>query len=196
MIALAFIAIFIYLLYKLAANYDATANLPEVFVVFDLETTGLYPGRHEILEIAAVKYTKAGRTYQSFQRLVKPSKKIPQAATAIHGITQELVNREGVPLDEALHEFIDFIGDHPIVAYNLQFDMGFLKAALDKHQLKLKNKRSCALKKARRAFRDLDSYKLANVASYLGCKTDGTHRALKDSELALAVYLDAMSELA
>lgn len=190
------IAALIYMFFRFVKNARPERMfMQETVVAFDLETTGLRPSRAEIIEIGAVKYTVSDRSRQTFQILVKPSKKIPASATAINGITQEMVDKDGLELVDALQQFIAFIGDHQLIAYNLEFDMLFLKEALNKHKLKIKNKKVCALKKARRAFKDLDNYKLATVANYCGCKTEGTHRALKDSDLALSVYLEAMWEI-
>jgi DNA polymerase III epsilon subunit-like protein len=48
--------------------------LPERFVVFDLETTGLHPDRHEIIEIGAIRVDRDADKHQTFQTLVKPKK--------------------------------------------------------------------------------------------------------------------------
>ena len=51
-----------------------TSHLPEQFIAFDLETTGLDADKHEIIEIAAIKFMRGRTSQQTFQGLVKPSK--------------------------------------------------------------------------------------------------------------------------
>ena len=46
-----------------------------------------------------------------------------------------MVEKEGLELKAELTEFIDFIGDLELVAYNAPFDMGFLRNAAYKHNL-------------------------------------------------------------
>ncbi|MFT9044593.1 exonuclease domain-containing protein, partial [Acetobacter orientalis] len=62
----------------------------------DLETTGLDPACHEIIEFGMVPfvYTLDGRilgTLPPFNRLREPSHPIPPDITALTGITQEMV---------------------------------------------------------------------------------------------------------
>ena len=52
--------------------------LPKQFVVFDLETTGLDPLKHEIIEIGAVKVNRDSDNHTTFQALIKPVKKVPK----------------------------------------------------------------------------------------------------------------------
>ena len=61
-----------------------------VFVAFDTETTGLYPGFDQIVEIAACRF-KNGEMIDEFQTLVNPERDIPSEVTDIHGITEESV---------------------------------------------------------------------------------------------------------
>lgn len=107
--------------------------LPERFVVFDLETTGLDPLKHEIIEIGAIKVDRNSTRHETFQYLITPSKKVPNRITAITGITQEMIDKEGRDPNEVLGEFITFIGDHRLVAFNANFDMSFIKAATANH---------------------------------------------------------------
>ncbi len=169
--------------------------LPEKFVVFDLETTGFSPRKNEIIEIGAVKINRDFDNHEIFQALIKPNKEIPRKITEMTGITQEMVDNEGENLASALEEFVNFIEDLRLVAYNADFDMRFIKEALMSHDITIKNPVSCALKMARRAWPGLKSYKLKDIANIRGLSTEGNHRALKDCELTITVYSEAAAEL-
>ena len=169
--------------------------LPEEFIVFDLETTGLSPHDCEIIEIGAIKVNRDSGEHITFQALVKPSILIPSKITHITGITQKMINKDGEDIKAVIPEFLDFIGDLRLVAYNARFDMGFINAAIAKQGLKIKNPHSCALKMARRAWPDLESYKLVDVAERGGLSAKGNHRALKDAELTMTVYAAAAETL-
>jgi len=169
--------------------------LPKQFVVVDIETTGLDSSKHEIIEIGAIKVNRDSTNHETFQALIKPTIKIPKKITQITGITQDMIDSDGEDIESVLNEFIEFIGDLRLVAFNAQFDMGFLKVAAKNYDLSINNKYSCALKMARRAWHGLDSYKLVDLASLGGASTKGNHRALKDCELALTVYASAASKL-
>ena len=101
------------------------------FIAFDLETTGLHPVSAQIVELGAVRFKGDGEVLGQFQQLVDPRSKIPHIATQIHGITNAMV--QGQPtIAEALPEFLEFLGDTPMVmlAHNASFDLGFLSVAL------------------------------------------------------------------
>lgn len=59
-------------------------------ITFDLETTGPRPYSDRIVQFAAVKLHPDGRTTE-WQTLINPKRPIPAEATAIHGITDEMV---------------------------------------------------------------------------------------------------------
>lgn len=171
--------------------------LPEQFIVFDLETTGLKPETHEIIEIGAIRVNRDSEHHVTFQTLIRPRKKIPKKITEITGITQEMADKQGQLIEQALPKFIDFIGDLPLVSFNAEFDMAFLKNAMKQVQPRtsIRNKVSCALKMARRAWPDRKSYKLTDLAKDGGLSSAGTHRALGDCERAMIVYVAAASRL-
>jgi DNA polymerase-3 subunit epsilon len=171
------------------------SSVPERFVVFDLETTGLDPLRHEIIEIGAIRYTRGSEKHDTLQMLVKPKKRIPKRITQINGISQDMVDQEGEPLQQALTGFVEFIGELPLVTFNAEFDMGFLLNAATQHNIVIKNKASCALKMARKAWPGLKSYRLSDLAKGANLSDEGTHRALGDSLRALQIYIYAASSL-
>jgi DNA polymerase III epsilon subunit family exonuclease len=169
--------------------------LPEQFVIVDLETTGLNPLKHEIIEIGAIKVNRDSINHITFQALLKPKNRIPKMITEITGITQDMVDKDGENLESVMMEFIKFIGDLHLVAYNAEFDMGFLKAVASSFGIAINNQCSCALKMARRAWPGLESYKLVNLANVCGLSTKDSHRALKDCELTITVYSAAALKL-
>jgi DNA polymerase III subunit epsilon len=174
----------------------STDHMPESFVVFDLETTGLDPSRHEIIEVAAVRYRKGSASHDTYQNLVKPAKKVPKKITDITGITQEMVERDGKQLPAVLSEFSEFVGSLRLVTFNAEFDMGFLHAACDRSGLpRPANPVSCALKMTRRAFPNRDSYRLDDLARDGGIASGQAHRALEDARRALIVYAAATAKL-
>lgn len=170
--------------------------VPDTFVVFDLETTGLKAETHEIIEVGAIRFKKGTNKHDTFQSLVKPKKSVPKKITEITGITQAMVESEGKPIDEVLKEFREFVGDLRLVTFNADFDMAFLHAAAaNADTAPFQNPVSCALKMTRRAFPNRKSFRLDDLAKD-GRIDDGTaHRALEDARRALIVYAAAANQL-
>ncbi|MDR3740932.1 MAG: 3'-5' exonuclease [Terracidiphilus sp.] len=169
--------------------------LPRQFVVLDLETTGLSPQRDEIIEIGAIRFTIDAEIHDAFQMLVKPKAQIPAGITRLTGITQEMVDADGLPIEQVLAEFTEFIGNLPLVTFNAPFDMGFLHHAGSRHGIRIRNRYACALKAARRAWPELPSHKLADLARYAKLPSDDTHRALGDSKRALQIFAGSVSKI-
>lgn len=172
------------------------AHLPERFVVFDLETTGLDATKHEIIEIAAIRVNRDSTHHETIQALVKPTQKVPKKIIELTGITQEMLDHDGDAIDEALQGFAVFVGDLRLVSFNAEFDMAFLNAATAKcGMMPFNNPVSCALKMARRAWPDRRSYRLADIAKDGNLDSKDTHRALADCQRTLTVYGAAASSL-
>lgn len=182
---------------------DPVANLrrkrlatPEQFVVIDLETTGLDPQRHEIIEIGAILVNRDSDHHTTFQAFVMPNGRITKKITEITGITRMMIAAEGgEPLEAVLPQLIEFIGDRPLVIFNAEFDMGFLSAGLKESGLPpIRNQVTCALKLSRRTWPGLRSYRLTDLAKAGNLKVDGAHRALADCQMTMIVYSAAAQE--
>jgi DNA polymerase-3 subunit alpha len=107
---------------------------PNKILILDTETTGLPPRNTNpamytkwdmcrVVQIAWHIYDQHGNLEEKVCMLVKPTFQIPESSTAIHGITQEMAEKEGVPMWKVL----DMLGARlprisHLVAHNLEFD--------------------------------------------------------------------------
>lgn len=172
------------------------AMLPERFVVFDLETTGLKAERHEIIEIGAILVKRDHERHETFQTLIKPKSPLPQRITDLTGINQRMVDLDGTELSLALAEFRAFVSDLPMVSYNAEFDVGFLHAACEAADCEpFPNEMICALKLARQAWPKRKSYRLAALAKDGNLAGDNEHRALGDCRRTVIVFAAAVQAL-
>ena len=106
-------------------KYLKVKATPNDYIVFDLETSGLDYKTDDILEIGAIKYSN-GSEVDRFQTYVKTNKTIPARITEINGISNETVKNAPL-IRTALKDFIDFIGDYTLIAFNSDFDMSFIQ---------------------------------------------------------------------
>ena len=97
------------------------------FVVFDTETTGLYPWSDKIIEVGAVRF-RDGIPAERFDMMVNPGIHIPQTITDITHITDDMV-ADAPTIQDALPAFEEFVGDDTLVGHNIDFDLRFIKAS-------------------------------------------------------------------
>lgn len=155
------------------------------YIAFDLETTGLSPDTCQIIEIGAVKIL-GGKEVDSFQTLVNPGCHIPEEATAVNHITDEMV--KAAPFySTAIPQFVDFIGDLPLVAHNASFDVRFLYAAFAALNIPKLISFSDSLRMARQCFPGLENKKLGTVCDAIGYQIGNAHRALDDARAVHAI---------
>lgn len=160
---------------EIKADYLKNNN----FVVFDLETTGLDAQTCKIIEIGAVR-VENGEIVSLFSTFVDPECHIPDDATAINNITDEMV--KGSPkIYEALPDFEKFCENAIMVAYNTGFDSGFIKQNAKNQFLKFDNNYDDAMVWAKNKLKGLKNYKLKTVCEYLGVSLVGAHRAVNDT---------------
>ena len=101
-------------------------------IIFDTETTGMDPYEgHRILEIGAVELVNHLPTGKTYHIYLNPERDIPPEASAVHGITSDMVKDKPVFASEYM-SFLDFIGeDSFLVAHNAPFDMKFINHHLN-----------------------------------------------------------------
>lgn len=172
-------------------------------VVFDTETSGLDAKTEEIIELAATKIRPCGEQVEVSEEMdclikLSPGRKVSRTITDLTSITNEMLIQEGVCKKEACKKFEHLLNGENIllVAYNAQFDMGFLYYFLKKFgQYEI-------LKKVRMldvltVYKDRRSYphKLCNAidAYDLGDKVENSHKAIDDARATVQVLI-AMDE--
>lgn len=97
------------------------------FVVFDTETTGLYPWRDKLIEIGAVRF-RNGEPVETFHSMIDPEIHIPENVSQINHITDDMV--AGSPTAATVMAVFDkFVGTDDIVGHNIDFDLRFIKSA-------------------------------------------------------------------
>ena len=106
------------------------------FVIYDLETTGLYPDSDEFIQIAAVKFRDGGLCQaESFHAYARPRRPISSFIENYTGVTNAHVRHAARP-EEVLREFAAYAGDATLIAHNgKRFDSKFLQATCVRHGL-------------------------------------------------------------
>ena len=162
-------------------------GVPMNFIAFDLETTGTRPGADLIVEIGAVRF-EGNRPLESYSVLVDPGQPIPAEASAVNGITDEMVR--GKPsIDAVLGGFADFCGDLPLVAHNAPFDYKFLRAAIEQYRAKApRGVVFDTLSLARKVFPGLINYRLWTLVRHFEFPGGTFHRAEEDSAYCGRVF--------
>lgn len=151
------------------------------YVVIDLETTGLDAVNDDILEIGALKVIR--NEVSCFNKLIDIHKKIPDVIVKLTGITDDMIDG-ACDLPLALNELLHFIGDLPLIGYNISFDVMFLNAARKKCGLTDISNRTVDLMKAVKREKLFQSdYKLSTSLESYGIIAEVPHRALEDAKL-------------
>jgi len=166
-----------------AAAVDGAARGP--LVVLDVETTGLDPELDEVIEVGAVRL-EGGRETATYHALVRPTRAVGESVHT-HGLTDELLAREGRPARDVLAELASFVGAAPAVGHNVEFDAAFLEANAARAGAALRLPARIDTLVLSRRFLDLPRYDLATVLTHLGGTMGTAHRALDDARAAAEV---------
>ena len=100
-------------------------NLNKPICFFDLETTGTNPGKDRIVEIAVLKLDINNQKKEMVWR-VNPECPIPDEASSVHGITDEMVKDQPI-FKQISKEIYNFIEGCDLGGYNIdKFDLPLL----------------------------------------------------------------------
>lgn len=162
-------------------------SLDNEFVVFDIETTGLSSKNDEITEIGAVKI-KNNIIIDSFSTLINPEKNIPEKIVELTGITNDMV-KDKPTIATVLPEFLNFIGNSPVVAHNADFDTGFIRDKANRYSMNFNNTTIDTLKLARALLPNLKRHRLNVIAKELNISLENHHRAVDDAKATAEMFI-------
>ncbi len=176
-------------------------NKYEHILIFDFETSGLDPFVSKIIEIGAVllKKTPEGvyKLVDELNVLIKQDAPLPAKIVEITGITDELLNLEGVSEREAFEKFQRIHKkDSLLVAYNISFDYAFLnelyRRQLNDNSIYISNDLLdvMAIYKDRHPF----PHRLESAVEKYNIVNEDAHRALDDVKATLKVLVKMIEE--
>lgn len=188
------------------APIDSTAAkfLPCEFIVLDFETTGLFPTRHRVIEVGAIRIRTSAENsdgmchiVDSFSSLCNPGKKLNPFIVKFTGISDAMLLDQPTP-EEVMVRLKNYIGDLPIIAHNASFDSKFLATEMLRIGHKIRNPFMCTLLLSRRLFPDIKSHKLSNLQKSFQIEVSDTHqahRAYDDAFVTVSLFNKIVSKV-
>jgi len=177
-----------------------------IIIFYDLETTGLNPYHHEIIEIGA--YRLYDKKLKKFNHLIKPDIELSSKITDITGIKNEdLIDKSNI--DIIISKFISFILENIdedlnqiyLIAHNNDsFDELFLKINVSKYfqyqpQICNQFKFIDTLRLTQKLYKDRFSYSLSSLSKTFNIIQQNAHRALCDVDCMFTIYLRICDKL-
>ena len=151
------------------------------YVVFDVETTGLSAVHNDLIQIAASKMHK-GNIIEQFDEFIDPGHPLSAFTTELTGITDNHV-KGAKPLVQVLQEFQEFCQGTVLVAHNATFDVGFMNANYERHQLPTISQPVIdTLEFARNLYPEYKRHGLGPLTKRFGVALDHHHMANYDAE--------------
>ena len=192
-------------------NITRSTNISKLFplVVVDIETTGL-KATDDIIEVAAIKFSEGFKAESCISMLCKPRKPIPEEATMVNGITDDMV-KDCPSFSQIAESVAQYISGCTIVGHNLEFDLKRLFVSgvaltenvscydtlkLCRYVLKAESRQKYNYKTEQyedAGDYDVTDYKLDTVCEYYGIYRNEAHRALSDC-LATAMLFEHLIE--
>ncbi len=161
------------------------------FTAFDTETTGLDPETNRVVEIGAVRFDSRG-VIARYNALINPEMPMPEAATAVNNITDEMLADKPIMAD-VLPDFLRFSRNSILIAHNAKFDLDHLNAELARlNKTGLTHTVIDTIAFARDVFPGLPSYALQNLAKQFAIPALQAHRAEDDARVCMDFFNTAL----
>src|SRR5574338_19997 len=163
------------------------------FVVVDLETTAMKPEHGYIVDVAALR-VRDGKVVDRFESLVNPGR--PIVGHQVHGITTDDVANAPIASD-VLSRLVEWIGDAPVVAHNIAFDMPFILRHLPPEAKWEPKELYDTLELGYQLYPDAGVWKLGDLVRFVfGRDHAAAHRAMPDAEATAELFIHFTQGLA
>lgn len=156
------------------------------YSILDTETTGLFPSRDRVIELAIIQLDAELNEVSRFESLFNPKRDL--GPVHIHGIRGSDVAAAPSFADMA-EQLVRFLADTVLVGHNLQFDLNFLNAELDRvgREALPSTDLFCTLTGIKVLFPSLPR-KLELLAQSLGVAHKKAHSAISDVEATAQLF--------
>lgn len=160
-------------------------------VFFDLETTGVDIFNDRIVQLGAVKIFPDGKE-EEYNFTINPKMPIPAGASAIHGITDEMVT-DSPTLGDIAEELTKIFLDSDLGGYNIKnFDIPLLKEEFNRIGLTLDTEKIKIID-AMKIFQIKEPRTLtAAYQKYCNKTLEDAHDAMIDIKASMEVLYDQM----
>jgi len=160
------------------------------FVAFDCETTGLDPKTDRILSIGAVKFTNERIYIKACKEWFVKQHQDNAESIKIHGILPSSSQEALYSEEEAIHEFLNYIGNATLVGHHINFDVTMVNLALKRlgaGKLKNSTKDTNTIYKRKGHFAHEQNFSLDNLCEVFHIKSSNRHTALGDAYITARV---------
>ncbi len=151
-------------------------------VIYDTETTGLDLRKDQVIQISAIRLNAQGQVVDTLDQMVIPTVPISSRAQATHGQTMEtILRRGGIPAEDALKRFLDFVRGSVLVGHNsLRFDRVILRRQILENSLPLPEiiAEYDTLPLAQQCLPKSENYKLGTLCRRFDIVNENAHDAL------------------
>jgi DNA polymerase-3 subunit epsilon len=168
---------------------------------FDTETTGVNVETDRIVSAAVVVQDAPGGRPRVSRWLVNPGVPVPEGATAVHGLTEDHLQRNGrwpsPVMDEIVRELAEqSAAGRPLVVMNAPFDLTLLDRELRRHRASSLDHwfetMPLRVLDPRVLDKHLDRYRkgrrtLTDLCEHYGVELAGAHDAAADAQAAMDV---------
>ncbi|MCX5419494.1 3'-5' exonuclease [Streptomyces sp. NBC_00078] len=168
---------------------------------FDTETTGVDVETDRIVSAAVVVQDAPGARPRVSRWLVNPGVPVPEGATAVHGLTDEHLQRNGRWPAPVVYEIAEALAEQaamarPLVVMNAPFDLTLLDRELRRHRASPLDRwfeaSTLRVLDPRVLDKHLDRYRkgrrtLTDLCAHYGVTLEGAHDAAADALAALDV---------